>query len=195
MTKAFIIGNGISRTAINLEWLRPHGKIYGCNALYRDFVPDVLVATDKPIAGAIQESYYAQKNRFYTRKPIDGLGAKKVPHEYYGFSSGPIATGLAAIDGHTEIYLIGFDMGPTANKQFNNVYADTEFYRTSTATPVYTGNWIKQLKKISSDFPKTRFFRVQGKTTAVVPDLEVVKNFIHMPMHTFLELINKQKDL
>ena len=42
----FCIGNGESRKDFDLERLRPHGKIYGCNGLYRDFVPDVLVAMD-----------------------------------------------------------------------------------------------------------------------------------------------------
>ena len=46
MSKAFCIGNGESRKGFDLEQLRPHGKIYGCNALYRDFTPDVLVAVD-----------------------------------------------------------------------------------------------------------------------------------------------------
>ena len=54
MTTAFVIGNGISRRGLDLTQLQPYGKIYGCNALYREFTPDVLVATDKPIATIIQ---------------------------------------------------------------------------------------------------------------------------------------------
>ena len=46
MNNLFCLGNGESRLEINLEDLRPHGKIYGCTALYRDFIPDVLVAVD-----------------------------------------------------------------------------------------------------------------------------------------------------
>ena len=33
--KVFCIGNGESRQGFDLEKLRPHGKIYGCNAIYR----------------------------------------------------------------------------------------------------------------------------------------------------------------
>ena len=40
--RVFCIGNGESRAPIDLIKLRPHGKIYGCNGLYRDFTPDVL---------------------------------------------------------------------------------------------------------------------------------------------------------
>jgi hypothetical protein len=43
---AFVIGNGTSREPISLHSLKPFGKIYGCNALYRDFMPDCLVAVD-----------------------------------------------------------------------------------------------------------------------------------------------------
>jgi hypothetical protein len=195
MTIAFVLGNGISRQSVDLENLRPRGKIYGCNALYRDFVPDVLIATDRPIAEHIQHSGYPVDHKFYTRKPINGLGALSVPKQYYGYSSGPIATGLAALDQHSTIYIIGFDMGPTTTKQFNNVYADTEFYRKSTAAPVFTGNWIKQMCQIAQDFSKTQFVRVQGATTALIQELDAVKNFSHLPISTFVDRINNQKDL
>jgi hypothetical protein len=194
MTTAFILGNGVSRQSVALELLRPLGKIYGCNALYRDFVPDVLVATDRPISAEIQNSGYPANNKFYTRKPVEGQGALKVPHEYYGYSSGPLATGIAAIDQHRLIYMIGFDMGPI-NSKFNNVYADTDFYRKSDATPVFTGNWTKQIRKICEDFPKTQFVRVQGKTTADIAEFATIKNLQHLPIHTFLDRINNQKDL
>ena len=58
MTTAFVLGNGVSRQHLSLAQLQRRGKIYGCNALYREFEPDVLVATDRPIATAIQESGY-----------------------------------------------------------------------------------------------------------------------------------------
>ena len=37
----FCIGNGESRTPVDLIKLKPQGKMYGCNGLYRDFIPDV----------------------------------------------------------------------------------------------------------------------------------------------------------
>lgn len=195
MTIAFVLGNGLSRKGIGLDDLKHRGKVYGCNALYRDFVPDVLVATDKPIATRIQESGYPSKNKFYTRRPIEGLGAKVVPKQYFGFSSGPIATGLAALDGNTHIYLIGFDMGPNKEQKFNNLYADTEFYKTSQATPTFTGNWVKQLTQISKDFPNTSFYRICGTTTARLPELDSIKNLYHIDLTSFLDRINNQKDL
>jgi hypothetical protein len=192
MTQAFVLGNGISRKTVAPASLQPLGKIYGCNALYREFVPNVLVATDRPIATAIQESGYAQTNCFYTRRPIDGLGAHRVPALYFGYSSGPIATAVAALDGHYCIYLLGFDMGPDKNQQFNNVYAGTEFYKMPTAMPTFTGNWIKQLIRIVQDFPQTEFVRIHGTTTAEIAQFATVPNLKSMYMTDFLNQLAPQ---
>ena len=195
MTQAFVLGNGISRRGVDLTQLRPLGTIYGCNAVYREFVPDVLISTDRPIATHIQESGYSAQHRFHTRRPIPGLGAQGVPKPYFGFSSGPIATALAAQDENTCIYLLGFDMGPTANNTINNLYAGTEFYKRTDAPPTFTGNWIKQLCRIAKDHPAVQFIRVQGATTAVVPEFDAVLNFTHLDLATFLDRINNKKDL
>jgi hypothetical protein len=195
MTIAFVIGNGISRKDIDLLELQKLGKIYGCNALHREFTPDVLVSTDRPISAHIQESGYSAKNKFYTRRPIAGLGAHTVPKDYFGYSSGPIATAIAAQDQHRRIYLLGFDMGPTTTQTFNNLYAGTEFYKPMGATPTYTGNWIKQISRVIADHPRTRFFRICGPTTARIPELESLKNLDHWELSAFAERINNQKDL
>jgi hypothetical protein len=192
MTQAFVLGNGISRKTIAPASLQPLGKIYGCNALYREFAPDVLVATDRPIATAIQESGYAQNNIFYTRRPIEGLGARAVPKAYFGYSSGPIATAVAALDGHRHIYLLGFDMGPDKNQQFNNVYAGTEFYKMPTAMPTFTGNWIKQLIQIVQDFPQTNFVRIHGTTTAEIAQFATMPNLKSMPLAEFSNQLTPQ---
>ncbi len=65
--KVFIIGNGESREGFDLETLRPHGTIYGCNALYRDFMPDVLTAVDHGIMHEIYHAGVAQKIPCYFR--------------------------------------------------------------------------------------------------------------------------------
>lgn len=195
MTRAFVIGNGISRQGVDLEQLRPLGKIYGCNALYREFRPDVLIATDTPIATAIQESGYAKTNKFYTRRPLPDSGACLLTESYRGYSSGPNAVGQAAIDGNLIVYLLGFDMGPTTDNLFNNIYADTEFYKSSTYPPTFVGNWTKQLIRIANDFPTTKFIRIYGSTTAEISDFEQVKNISRLDLDTFIDHINNQKDL
>jgi hypothetical protein len=195
MTIAFVLGNGVSRQGLPLHNLAELGRVYGCNGLYRDFTPYALIATDKPIAAQIQNSGYSLKNKFYTRRPFDGQGALNVPKPYFGFSSGPLATGIAALDKNHRVYMIGFDMGPNKNQKFNNVYADSEFYKKSDAPPTYTGNWVKQICQVAKEFPNTEFVRVCGATTATIPELEALKNFEHLPINSFIDRINNQKDL
>lgn len=195
MSASFVLGNGVSRLAVDLNQLKQRGKIYGCNALYREFVPDVLISTDKAIAGAIQNSGYAQRNLMYTRRPLPGLGARTVPQNYYGYSSGPIAVALAALDQPLAVYLLGFDMGPRSGNRFNNVYADSEYYKKSSANPTFTGNWTRQLVTVTKDFPLVSFHRVMGDTTAAIFELENIKNLHHMCITDFVDHINNQKDL
>lgn len=184
----FVLGNGVSRLAVDLNQLKMRGKVYGCNALYRSFTPTVLVATDKPISETIQRGNYALNNRFYTRRPISGLGGKQVPH--HTFSSGPNAVAVAIEDGCSDVYLIGFDMGPLENSTFNNVYAGTEFYKAEGATQTFTGNWVKQLLYIMEHNPTTVFHRVFGDTTAEIPEFKIMRNLQNLQMEDFVKRIN-----
>jgi hypothetical protein len=86
-------------------------------------------------------------------------------------------------------------MGPTRVGKFNNIYADTEFYKKSSSNPTYTGNWVRQLKQVMKDFPKTSFFRVKGDTTAEISELQDVPNLVNMPIADFLNRINNTKEL
>ena len=70
MNNLFCLGNGESRLEINLEDLRPHGKIYGCNALYRDFIPDVLVAVDPAMHNEILATDYIESNKGCFRETV-----------------------------------------------------------------------------------------------------------------------------
>ena len=67
MSSVFCIGNGESRKDFNLDLLKPHGKIYGCNALYREYTPDVLVSVDHGIMHEIYQSGYCYKNETWFR--------------------------------------------------------------------------------------------------------------------------------
>jgi hypothetical protein len=194
MNTAFVLGNGISRQVVDLTVLSTLGEVYGCNALYREFAPAVLVSTDEPISREIQQSGYSKTRYHYTRKPMPNSGAHKIPQQYYGFSSGPAAVGIAAINHNRTIYLVGFDMGPTKHGLFNNVYAGTEFYRSTSSVPTYTGNWVRQLLQIAKDFPKISFVRVIGDTTANIQELNGARNLSNISMEDFLNRINNTKE-
>jgi hypothetical protein len=99
------------------------------------------------------------------------------------------------MQGNTLIYLLGYDMGPSASKTINNLYAGTEFYKPVTAAPTFTGNWLKQLICVITDHNNTQFVRVTGSTTARPAELEGIRNLEHLDLHMFLDRINKAKDL
>ena len=75
MKRVFVLGNGQSRVGIDLEKLREHGKIYGCNAIYRDFKTDVLVGVDQGVMHEMYHSGICEKIPTYFRNwskvPID----------------------------------------------------------------------------------------------------------------------------
>lgn len=187
---AFVLGNGVSRQGVSVPALLRQGPVYGCNALYRDHVPTVLVATDTAIAREIQQLGYARDHCFYTRRPLPGSGALAVPREYFGFSSGPIAVALAAQQGHDPIYLLGFDLGPDHQGRFNNCYAGTEFYKALGSEPTFSGNWVRQLRRVLADHVTQRFVRVHGNTTAHIPELRTVTNLDSITLQEFSRSIN-----
>ena len=83
----FCFGNGNSRKTLDLDKYKQHGTVIGCNAIYRDYNPDILVALDTGIAHEIYRSGYVFKNTTYlgywTPIPImvvdDLLNAEKGP--------------------------------------------------------------------------------------------------------------------
>lgn len=98
--------------------------------------------------------------------------------------------GIAADSGYSTIYLLGFDLGPTQHNKFNNVYADSEFYKTSQSVPTYTGNWVSQIVKVAKQFPNTQFIRLVGTTTAAIKDFDNIENFVHQSLPEFLKQLN-----
>lgn len=57
----FLLGNGSSRRGIDLEKLRQYGTVIGCNAIYRDFDPDILITIDAKMVNEIKKSAYFNK--------------------------------------------------------------------------------------------------------------------------------------
>ena len=59
----FVLGNGTSRSSVYPRELSPYGKTYGCNALYRTFSPDYLVAVDVKMVLEINKAGYQHNRR------------------------------------------------------------------------------------------------------------------------------------
>lgn len=196
----FVIGNGESRRGFDLEQLRDHGTIIGCNALYRDFIPDILVAVDRPILKEICANGYADKHRVYVRERFydefkQHTGVNPLPvfwglspgtmkqQAFQGWSSGPSAVALATSlyndnDLPHRVFLIGFDMVGVGDR-VNNMYKDTPHYVPGHKSATFYGNWARQLLTVFQSRPEIEFIKLGGPTTTKLPgwweDLKNVK--------------------
>ena len=134
--RAFIIGNGASRDGFDLEQLRPYGEIYGCNALYRDFEPDWLVAIDQAITEEIQESDFPKE------KFIHPIMEEQFEHpEFNPFTRLRSNAGMNAMiealkRGKRELICLGFDFIINDSISTSNVYDGSNAYGPETRTSV-----------------------------------------------------------
>lgn len=192
---AFVLGNGTSRTSIDPRNLKRHGKIYGCNALYRSFAPDYLIAVDTKMIKEITSAGYHLQHPVYTNpnkysKEIYGLNLFE-PN--LGWSSGPSALNLASKSNYSTIYILGFDYVGIGNKNelVNNVYAGTVNYKKINERATYFGNWQRQTSIAIQKHPKVKYIRVIADTTSFVPDSLVgLQNLTHITLENFKKRFN-----
>jgi len=139
MSRAFIIGNGKSRDGFDLEQLRSHGKIYGCNALYRDFEPDYLIAIDDEITEEIKASDFP-KDKF-----IHPIMEEQFEHpEFNPFTRLRSNAGMNAMmealkHGHRELICVGFDFIIQNDLATDNMYEGSDCYGPETKTSLEDG--------------------------------------------------------
>ena len=189
--RSFVLGNGRSRLNIRPEELRKYGKIYGCNALYREFEPDYLIAVDPKMIVEIESTGYQLRNQVWTnpnRKYQDFQGLHYF-NPSKGWSSGPTALWLASVnimntfEAVKEIYILGFDY-TGIDQKFNNVYADTKNYKRSAEAATFFGNWMSQTETVIKEFKEVKYFRVieQGQ---FIPPWEHLENLQHISFDQF----------
>ena len=169
--RIYVLGNGESRRSFDLSSLKDEITI-GCNAIYRDFAPTLLVAGDSPITKEIRENYKGdflfrdgKNKRFVWENPIGNrVLVEAWPWTRSGFSwyAGVAAAWAAASwEGASEVHLVGFDsMLPSHGKTVNNMYKDTRHYCASDVAQNMALN-VKQsrnsLMEVISRFPKIKF--------------------------------------
>ena len=73
----FVLGNGESRTDIDVELLKSKGKVWGCNAIFREHKLDGLIAVDPMLEHEIYRSGYCDENKVYFRD------WENMPNEHY----------------------------------------------------------------------------------------------------------------
>jgi len=190
---AFVIGNGNSRSDIPLEHLRSYGTIYGCNAMYREFEPDYLVAVDTKMIIEINKAGYQKNHEVWTNpnKAFSKFSGFSFFSPSKGWSSGPTALHLASEHKNNEIYILGFDyVGLDNNTKVNNLYAGSFNYKKPHDGATYHGNWLKQTCITCQKFSKKRYIRVLGEPNFIPKEFESIPNIEHISIEDFKKIFN-----
>lgn len=194
-SNALVIGNGKSRLNFDLNQLQEHFTTYGCNALYRDFIPDYLVSVDRFMVYEIIESKVHHKCKFYTQTDSTFTRFKGEPINYVIqdrrlADSGSAAMRLAGINKHKIVYMIGFDY-KMRNDYVDNVYANTKNYASGPLTnggTYMTQQWESRVRANCKEFKETQFIRVDGVDYKPVVNYP---NFTNISIEQFKEIINE----
>lgn len=184
--RAVVIGNGISRLDFDLRmfleyregnfqnWkpasIRRKFYTYGCNAIFRDYVTDFIAITvegllDEFVSTVQRQEVIAYANNQFLYKHPSKFSL--IPQNL-NLNSGAIASYLAAFDGHSQIYMLGFDGNDTPNYNYN-VYANTSYYPTLYEN-VQEDFWVKSLSTIMKVYNDTEFVRVMPTSSSRIPE-------------------------
>lgn len=193
MKTAFIIGNGVSRQPVEVKKLQEHGSIYGCNALYREFSPDHLIAVDTKMIKEIVTTGYHLTNSVWTNSNSYSRSIEKlcIFNPSLGWSSGPSALNLATQHGFKKIYILGFDYKGLGNdnEYVNNIYAGTQNYKKINDRATYFGNWERQTATIISKNPEVKYSRIIKDQSSFIPEnLRKQSNLSHIIVNDFKNL-------
>jgi hypothetical protein len=185
---AFVLGNGTSRNRLKLENLQKFSIVYACNAIYREYDPNYLIAVDVKMINEIVSAGYHKTHEVWTN-PNKGISTKShlhffTPHK--GWSSGPTALWFASQQLYREIYIFGFDYQGVDGK-FNNVYANTYNYKKSTDTATFFGNWLNQTATVIKDNKNIKYIRVIENNNFIPDKLNGLPNLRHITYETFGE--------
>jgi hypothetical protein len=153
---------------------------YGCNVLYKDFMPNYLIAMDQAIVHEILKDKIQHKTNFYTQekhmfdhmcvdvsekinwlKPLD----KRL-------DSGNSALEVALNHAYDIIYMIGFDYN-TDDYILDNVYKGTTHYARNAHNyhaMEMASEWKQRLRNLIREFPTTKIIRVNGSNTTISID-------------------------
>jgi hypothetical protein len=158
---AFIIGNGPSRSPIELNDLSKAGKTFGCNALYRDFpAVDYLVAIDEGMSEEIVNSDCASK---VIIPPYDEQFemVEYNPLQRRRSNAGMNAMIEAIRLDHNLLYCLGFDFILEGSASVDNVYKNTQNYGPETHAHESDNFYrVKYFEWFANHFSDTSFVMV-----------------------------------
>jgi len=193
MNSACIIGNGPSRKTFDLEHIGNVMKTYGCNAIYRDYIPHYLISMDWHIVEEILNNEIHYKTTFYTQDcaqfnnmPVE----RKENIEWLKpmnkrLDSGNSALEVALSHEYETIYMIGFDYN--TNDKLPNVYHGTSNYARNSTVPAAESmarEWQQRLRNLVKQYPDTNVIRVNGSDTVNL----IATNYSEITIEQFKEI-------
>ena len=172
---AYCIGNGPSRKDFDLTRLKETGQTYGCNALYRDFIPDFIFSVDTKITQEMVKDEVGLKTTHYApalevnRAQSKGM-LHLIPNNPH-WISGNQAFWTAGVHGHKNIYLIGYDFREYGKDQLNNIYQDTNCYGERHGSDIFEG-WLKQFRDMLKMRPYVNYTVVHDNPPEYLHNLQ-----------------------
>tara|TARA_Y100000748_G_C15450804_1_gene470897 strand:- start:502 stop:1251 length:750 start_codon:yes stop_codon:yes gene_type:complete len=188
---AYCIGNGPSRQGFDLNRLKEHGQTYGCNALYRDFIPDFIFSVDAKMTAQMCLDKVGRKTIHYApslevnRRHSKGM-IHLIPNNPH-WISGNQAFWTAGVHGHKNIYLIGYDFREYGKGELNNIYQDTLCYGERNGDTVYDG-WLKQFRDCIKMRPYVKFTVVHDNPPEYLQYLQTGTDYGNSRVISYAEL-------
>jgi hypothetical protein len=162
-----LIGNGESRKGFDLNILKNYDiNTWGCNALYRDFTPDVLVSVDVEMIDEILKKYY--KHTFIYNHKVNGKHALQILNSeiigtWRGWDAGSTALDCMISNNKDmkKVFMLGIDLF-SINGNVNNMYKDSNNYLKSNVRGEYATIWLPHFITVMIEHPLIEFYRVNA---------------------------------
>lgn len=174
MRRALVLGNGESRSSLNIESFRQTHTIIGCNAIHREIIVDHLICCDqRMIREALENPLYKtvpiwvrpdwyqffrkiQKNKNINELPDLPYEGSLRQDKPINWGSGPYAVLVALFLGFDRIDIAGFDLYGI-ERRVNNIYKGTKNYAGRDTSAVDPSYWIYQISKLIVVHPHVEF--------------------------------------
>jgi hypothetical protein len=165
MLQTLLVGNGESR--LKIKKFPAHDQIIVCNAAYKHFKTDNVVAVDKRMINeALSNSSATVWSRpdcvreYFNNNRVKVLPTIPVPHDERMFKSYNWGSGTSALVLGAKLFgdlsIIGFDFY-SHNQYVNNVYKGIKNYSDPTASAIDPEFWIEQTALVLDSFPNIKF--------------------------------------
>jgi hypothetical protein len=138
-------------------------------------MPDFIFSVDTKITVKMCEDKVGLKTTHYApslevnRKQNNGL-LHLIPHNPH-WISGNAAFWTAAIHGHKNIYMLGYDFREYGKGELNNIYQNTECYGERNADTVFEG-WLSTFRKMLKLRPDVNFTIVHDNPPSFLHNLQ-----------------------